>query len=249
MQTRPRAALQVEAAPSQMTHTYYNDLHSRHGQPSINSHKPNQTWGYVAVIMQRGRTSIRTFVCLCIFCFWFFCFKLAKGLQNKKNFQFSSQFWQSCCIPSEMLFGLFMRLWVGVLLPTCFLVVGGGGGANSLKNAALDFISWSFLPNLSHLWFTASPGCVLFPVRGARCHYPASGLCTAAPSGPQHPQGDMELVLQDTLTLCLTSYSFLASKHSRAPVQSDALQSTTHSTAINVVVPDMGWTALHRVHE
>lgn len=36
--------------------------------------------------------------------------------------------------------------------------------ANSLQFTPLDFIRWFHLPNLSNLWFIASPGCVLFLV-------------------------------------------------------------------------------------
>lgn len=59
------------------------------------------------------------------------------------------------CVPVREC--LFMRLWVDVLLLSFFV-------ANSLPFAPLDFIRWFHLPNLSNLWFIASPACVLFLV-------------------------------------------------------------------------------------
>lgn len=86
----------------------------------------------------------------------------------------------------------------------------------------------------------------MLPVRGARCHYPSSGHRAISPSGPQHPQGEVELVLQDILTLCLTSYPFLAkhaardtshlqAQQSSTAIRSTALKSTPHPTATIIV--------------
>lgn len=96
----------------------------------------------------------------------FLCLKLAREWNVHGGCSWSQtlpltlhhvEIWDARCACVCVRECLFMRLWVDVLLLSFFV-------ANSLQFAPLDFIRWFHLPNLSNLWFIASPACVLFLV-------------------------------------------------------------------------------------